>query len=289
MPHRLQQSRDRLEVLEATDTTTTYKVEIATEADYEYVQAMGSPEAANREIQSIMNMVEGVYEKELKLKLEIVFQHAWDNSNDPYSETDASDLLDQFAEYWNDEFYFSKDYDLAHLRTDKKDVGGIAWLGPVCRDRSSSYSLSGHQYRRSSNINIVAHEMGHSFDAIHPDEEDPPVASCDATIMQSGWDPYPELTFCQFSRNEIRSHVSSYSSCLEAESQTITLNPPSNFTATALGPHRIRLTWRNTNGANDYGLHATEKNVKRDMGISALSVPSTAGVHRRKHTAGSHL
>ena len=59
-----------------------------------------------------------------------------------------------------------------------------------------------------------------------PTREDPPVTSCDATIMQSDWDPPKTLTFCRFSRNEIRSHVSTYNSCLEAESETITLNPP---------------------------------------------------------------
>ena len=34
---------------------------------------------------AILNQVEGVYETELKLKLEIVYQHAWPRSSDPYS------------------------------------------------------------------------------------------------------------------------------------------------------------------------------------------------------------
>ena len=29
-----------------------------------------------------------------------------------------------------------------------------------------------------------AHEIGHNFGAVHPDEEEPPVASCVGTIMQ---------------------------------------------------------------------------------------------------------
>ena len=65
---RLQEGRDRLEArTAATDTTTTYTVEVATEADYEYVQYWGgSEEVANREIRAILNQVEGVYETELK-------------------------------------------------------------------------------------------------------------------------------------------------------------------------------------------------------------------------------
>ena len=39
----------------------------------------------------------------------------------------------------------------------------------------------------------------------------------------------------------------------------ITLSPPSHVTATALGPHRIRLTWRNTNGENAYGYNINRR------------------------------
>ena len=84
---------DQAAVQAARDTTTTYTAEVATEADYEYVQYWGSAEAANGEIRSILNQVEGVYEQELKLKLEIVYQHAWTRANDPYTGTDGNDLL----------------------------------------------------------------------------------------------------------------------------------------------------------------------------------------------------
>ena len=42
-------------------------------------------------------------------------------------------------------------------------------------------------------------------------------------------------------------------------SPEITLSPPSHVTATALGPHRIRLTWRNTNGENAYGYNINRR------------------------------
>ena len=136
---------DQAAVQAARDTTTTYTAEVATEADYEYVQYWGSGEAANREIISIMNQVEGVYETELNLKLEIVFQHAWSRDNDPYTGTNGNDLLDQFRVYWNNNF-FAKGYDLAHLWTgretleivrdgQKKEIGGLASQGVVCGGR----------------------------------------------------------------------------------------------------------------------------------------------------------
>ena len=259
--HRLQEGRDRLEArAAATDTTTTYTVEVATEADYEYVQYWGSAEAASREIRSVLNQVEGVYETELKLKLEIVYQHAWNRSSDPYSGTDGSELLDQFREYWNDNFS-AEGYDLAHLWTDREtlkgedkdgeeiDLGGIAWIAEVCKRSygSRSYGLTKRQYFRSSGIILTAHEIGHNFSAVHPNEEDPPVASCRNTIMQSKRTEFSSLTFCEFSRNEIRSHVSTYNSCLEAEAAPVTVVPPSNLKAEALDSSQIRLTWRNDN------------------------------------------
>ena len=42
-------------------------------------------------------------------------------------------------------------------------------------------------------------------------------------------------------------------------SPEITLNPPSHVTAAALSPHRIRLTWRNTNGDNAYGYNINRR------------------------------
>ncbi len=287
VPHRLQEGRDRLEArAAATDTTTTYKVEIATEADYEFVQYWGSAAAANREIRTILNQVEGIYETELKLKLEIVYQHAWTRSGDPYSGTDSNKLLEQFREYWNANFA-SEGYDLAHLWTEKEtltwrdedgeeiEVGGLAWQGVVCRQYrggSASYGFSRRFALRSDNAIITAHEIGHNFNAVHPNEEDPPVRSCDATIMQSGWDPPKTSTFCRFSRNEIRDHISTYNSCLEADVNTITVNPPSSLTAEVIGSSQISLTWRD-NSTNEITFTIARRSPGKDWDVLVLLPP----------------
>ena len=304
--HRLQEGRDRLEArAAATDTTTTYTVEVATEADYEYVQYWGgSTSAANREIRTILNQVEGVYETELKLKLEIVYQHAWTHSSDPYSGTDGVKLLEQFREHWNANFA-SEGYDLAHLWTGREtlelvrdgknqEIGGLASRGVVCGGRFAtntnrySYGFSQRFSFSPGKFIVTAHEIGHNFGARHPDE-DLPVASCSNTIMQSKGTVFSSLTFCEFSRNEIRNHVSAYNSCLEAETETITLRPPSNVTAEALGPYRVRLSWKDTNGGKLLRFRDTAEIPSRRLGIAGLPVRAQPRVHRRKCGTGIHL
>ena len=245
-----------------------------------------APPAANREIRSILNQVEGIYETELKLKLEIVYQHAWTRSSDPYSGTDGDKLLDQFREYWNDNFY-AEGYDLAHLWIDRDtltskdedgeelDIGGLAWTGVVCRqyrDGSASYGLSKRTSYSLIKLIAPAHEIGHNLGAVHPDEEEPPVASCAGTIMQGTSEPGDRLTFCQFSRNEIRDHVSTYNSCLEAETETITVNPPSNLTAEAIGSSQIRLTWRD-NSTNEFTFTVGRRAPGEDWDVLVLLPP----------------
>src|SRR5215213_7807841 len=66
--------------------STVRDVQLATDADAEFVTALGGSAAANAEIQSIMNQVEAVYQTELGLSFTIVHQNTWTNaSTDPYT------------------------------------------------------------------------------------------------------------------------------------------------------------------------------------------------------------
>ena len=264
--HRLKRGVGNVKSQVEMDTTTYYTAEIATEADYEYVQALGGAQEANSEILSILNKVEGVYEEELRLSLEVVYQHAWTTELDPYTSTEANELLDEFKEHWNANF-FSEGYDVAHLLTGRKnldrDIGGTAWLGVTCRNRLFSYGLS-RRLTGEGAFNLAAHELGHNFGAGHPDEEVPPITVCEGTIMQSDWSPPPSLNFCQFSKDEIRTHVSSYNSCL-AEYDPITFYPPSELSAVAVNSTQIRLTWKD-NSSDEQSFVIYRRTADQDWG-----------------------
>ena len=100
LPKRLERGVNRVQAQVQSDTPTSYVVEVATEADYEYVRTLGGSEEANREILGILNQVDGVYQNELLLQLRIGFQHTWDTVDDSYTATNVFDRVREFAAYW---------------------------------------------------------------------------------------------------------------------------------------------------------------------------------------------
>ena len=255
LPQRLQQGVRQVMAQVEGATPTKYEFDIATEADYEYVQALGGAVAANREIQGILNQVEGVYQNELLLQLRISFQHAWTTVNDPYTATNVFDLLDEFVAHWNSNFAAGQDYDLAHLwtGTDHDIHQGVAYQSVACGNRSLSYGLS---KRRGNHVvdryRTPAHEIGHNLGASHPNEVLPrgqsaSLSSCSTSIMWPGSLEESALTFCKFSREEIAGYLSQNNGCLTV--RPITFQPPTDLeiadsyiSDNAFA--RVDLTWR---------------------------------------------
>jgi hypothetical protein len=186
-------------------------VEIATDADFEYVQAEGGSTSANANILAIINATDALYRAQLGSRFSVTYQNAWTVSNDPYSSSDAETLLNQFVNYWQSNFSSSKTYDVAHLWTGRDLDGstiGIAYVSALCS--SFRYGLSQRLDNLASDIPLFAHEAGHNFGSGHD--------SCGGSdefvmcpFLISGAD-----TFSTSSRNQISSHLAS-SNCLASE------------------------------------------------------------------------
>ena len=268
LPERLQHGVNRVTAQVETSSSTTptkYEFEIATEADYEYVQTLGGAAEANREIEGILNLVDGVYQSELLLQLRISFQHAWTTENDPYTATSVYRLLDEFQVYWNANYAAVQNYDLAFIWTgaDHDVPRGLANRAVVCSDRSRSYALSKYNHGGQGPLakySTVAHEIGHLFGASHPNEvlpveQSPSLESCSTSIMWPGWIRGAGFTFCKLSREEISSYVSSNNGCLIP--LPIAIQPPTELEITAssfsqASFSRIDLSWQD-NSTNEMG------------------------------------
>ena len=260
LPQRLQRGMDQVKAQVHANRPTNYVFEVATEADFEYVRTLGGSVNAINDIEGILNQVEAVYQSELLLQLRISFQHAWATEEDPYDSANSSGLLQEFTDYWNTHFAPEKDYDVAHLWTrrffENDPAAGRANMSVACRNRSLSYSLSVWNPYPPLKYLFPAHEIGHNFGASHTDEQNPPVAGCFWSIMlSSGW--FADLTFCQFSREEIAAYVSRNNHCLTH--QPVTLRPPTDLKARVVSRSRIDLSWQDRSG-NETGFIVQRRN-----------------------------
>ncbi|HEV2707510.1 MAG TPA: M12 family metallo-peptidase [Pyrinomonadaceae bacterium] len=211
------QAPDAAERLSAAAATLPLnrEIELATEADYEFVSTAGGSSAANAEILSLLNLVDGVYQNDLGISFSVVYQHTWATPEDPYTTADSSALLREFQGYWNSN-QTAVSRDLAHLWTGRDlngDIIGTAFIASLCQTPLRAYGLSQRVSDISIKIDLTAHEIGHNLGASHPDQETPAVTACVNTIMQSRVGS--SRSFCQFSRDQIADYVNNNAaSCL---------------------------------------------------------------------------
>ncbi|MCA1590269.1 MAG: FG-GAP-like repeat-containing protein [Acidobacteria bacterium] len=187
-------------------------LELATEADYEYVGRLGGASAANSQILSILNMVEGTYVGELNIEINVVYQHTW-SSPDPFGGGDAIVVLNNFRAYWIANFPLaSYPRDATHLFTGKTNIqsAGVAFVASICASPSFAYGLSGYVNWSPGKYLVPAHEIGHNFGADHAEA----AQGCGNTIMNAYLAQSAQLTFCPYSRNEITTFVNARGSCL---------------------------------------------------------------------------
>jgi hypothetical protein len=188
------------------------QIDLATEADFEYVTTLGSVAAANGEILSVLNVVDGLYERELNLSIAVVYQHAW-TTPDPFAGANVEAVLRNFQNYWNANFpQSSVPRDVAHMFSGKANVLGQGWafVGVVCNNPAFAYGMSGYVNFPSGQHLVTAHELAHNLGANHVDA----AQGCANTLMNASLTGATPLTFCQYSRNEIGNHVGANGACL---------------------------------------------------------------------------
>ncbi len=156
-------------------TGPLFVAELAFEADFEFFQANGSSVAATvTDIESVLNGVNVIYQNGLELTHRITTVLVRTAEPDPYTATNSNLLLDEFiAEWISNQGAIIRD--VAHLMTGKILDGtiiGIAEVQSVC-DALRAYGLSQSRFSVSmpDRVALTAHELGHSWAAVHCDGE----------------------------------------------------------------------------------------------------------------------
>ncbi len=159
----------------ATDIISDGKIRtfrLALACTIEYSAAVGGPTPTKATVLSAMvttmNRVNGVYEKELSIHMNLVTKE--DTlifiTSDSYSNTNGGTMLGQNQTVC-DQRIGSANYDIGHVFS--TGGGGVAGLGVVCVSGSKANGVtgSGNPTGDGFDIDYVAHEMGHQFGGNH--------------------------------------------------------------------------------------------------------------------------
>jgi hypothetical protein len=151
------------------DTTgvATRELVVDVVADHTFTDAVGSdPEGA---IVARWDIVDGIWSSQVGIKVVLSPITVLTDINDRFSNTTlATDLLKEVAGY-RAGLPAHEETGLTHLMTGRSMDGniiGISYLGAVCNGAQAA-SLSQSTISLSMGALIAAHELGHSFNAVH--------------------------------------------------------------------------------------------------------------------------
>ncbi len=152
----------------------TYRLAVACTGEYAVAATgLASPTRAQilAKVVTSVNRVNGVYEKELSIRLVLIPNDTLvlfgNPSTDPFTANDDGPTLLGQSQTQIDSRIGSANYDIGH--TFSTGAGGIAQLGCVCLAGNKARGVTGSPVPVGDayDIDFVAHEMGHQFGADH--------------------------------------------------------------------------------------------------------------------------
>lgn len=145
-------------------------VELAVAIDYSMVRGLGSAAAAEKRVNDIYNMVDGLYQDpaiNIHIRITEVFIETAQN-NTWGATVDISAYLTNLGTWMRGANGFKNPFDIASMWYYHLGGGtvGLAWVGTVCNNNRSNIIRYFTATSRSMMID-AAHEMGHNFSAPH--------------------------------------------------------------------------------------------------------------------------
>ena len=156
----------------------TYRLAVAATAEYTQTYGSGTVAGGLAAITTTMNLVNGIYERELAIRMVLIANEDsiifTDTNTDGYTSDSVSSLISQNQSKL-DSVIGSANYDIGHVFDGRITPGFFSWQGQaslsaVCRSNSKGRGVT---ITRSVQpftlfaVYITAHEMGHQFGATH--------------------------------------------------------------------------------------------------------------------------
>ncbi|MEO6327742.1 MAG: reprolysin-like metallopeptidase [Ginsengibacter sp.] len=198
----------------------TYRLAVACTGEYAIaVCPAGSVTTGNTmsAITTTINRVNGVYQTELGIKMELVGTNGnivyLDPATDEFSGNNNPNILIDEGQARIDSVIGPLNYDIGH--TFSTGGGGLATVGIACSDGNKAMGVSGVVDPAGDpyDIDYVAHELGHQFGATHPFESETDGCSGNRT-RTSAYEPGGGTTIMAYAgicgTDDIQAHSDPY-------------------------------------------------------------------------------
>jgi hypothetical protein len=226
----LEKYRSLVRELEASAASAPREIEVSMIADFEYTSREGAA-VLDRMINHV-NIVDGIFSGQVGVAIVPTDFITFAADTDQFSSSDASDLLDQLADY-RQGTPAVRSRGLAHLLTGRPldgNIIGIAFLGSLC-DEHQGVSLSESSPFVDTPL-IMAHEIGHNFGAPHDGQVGSACASTPSSFLMG---PFlnNSSTFSACSLQQMQPVIAGAACVVPARNRDVSVTVP---TSTILAP-----------------------------------------------------